>query len=150
MELTEFKPILQIKKNLIGTDYVVGDIHGMYSLLMQELKSINFDFTKDRLFAVGDLVDRGSENKEVINLLKEDWFFSVCGNHEQMCIENIYHSHDYPELYRRHVSNGGVWFCLEEFEKQKEIADIFTCLPIIIELEVDNYKVGIVHADVVS
>lgn len=148
MKLTKFNPVLEVEENLVGTDYVVGDIHGMYSLLMQELINIGFDSRKDRLFSVGDLVDRGPENKEVIELLKEDWFFAVCGNHEQMCIENVYHSHEYPELYRRHASNGGVWFCLEEFHKQKQIADIFSCLPVIIELKVDNLKIGIIHADV--
>ena len=36
--------------------YVVGDIHGAYSLLKEKLESINFDYSKDLLIAVGDLV----------------------------------------------------------------------------------------------
>ena len=36
--------------------YVVGDIHGAYSLLKERLESINFDYNKDLLIAVGDLV----------------------------------------------------------------------------------------------
>lgn len=36
--------------------YVVGDIHGAYSLLKEKLESVNFDYNKDLLIAVGDLV----------------------------------------------------------------------------------------------
>ena len=36
--------------------YVVGDIHGAYSLLRDKLKEIKFDYNKDLLIAVGDLV----------------------------------------------------------------------------------------------
>ena len=43
MNLIKFNPVLKVEENLLGTDYVVGDIHGMYSLLMQELNTLNFD-----------------------------------------------------------------------------------------------------------
>lgn len=34
--------------------YVVGDIHGCYALLKQELGKIGFDYSKDLLIGVGD------------------------------------------------------------------------------------------------
>ena len=66
--------------------YIIGDLHGSYSLLMQELKTINFDFHNDLLICTGDLIDRGTENLECISLLEQPWFATVRGNHEEMCI----------------------------------------------------------------
>lgn len=65
--------------NKTGTDYVVGDIHGCFSLLQAKLDEIGFDPTKDRLFSVGDLVDRGTESDKVLEWLSKPWFHAVCG-----------------------------------------------------------------------
>ncbi|MGU0202552.1 metallophosphoesterase, partial [Acinetobacter baumannii] len=53
-------------KEIKGKLYAVGDIHGCYNLLMNRLKEIGFDFDNDLLVAVGDLVDRGTQNLECI------------------------------------------------------------------------------------
>lgn len=78
-------------KTIIGdcfsSVYVVGDLHASYSLLMQELKNLNFDFHNDLLICTGDLIDRGTENLECITLLEQPWFVTVRGNHEEMCIK---------------------------------------------------------------
>lgn len=50
-----------LSPNLKGKDYVVGDIHGCYSLLYTKLTQLGFDFSKDRLISVGDLCDRGPD-----------------------------------------------------------------------------------------
>ncbi len=44
--------------------WVVGDLHGCYTNLMNKLDTIGFDNKKDLLISVGDLVDRGAENVE--------------------------------------------------------------------------------------
>ena len=36
--------------------FVVGDLHGSYSLLKDELKAVGFNYNTDFLIAVGDLV----------------------------------------------------------------------------------------------
>lgn len=46
--------IKHFEKNTKGKDYVVGDIHGCFSLLESRLKEINFDEKVDRLFSVGE------------------------------------------------------------------------------------------------
>ena len=38
------------------TVYVVGDIHGAYHLLKEKLKEVGFNYNKDLLIAVGDLL----------------------------------------------------------------------------------------------
>jgi serine/threonine protein phosphatase 1 len=76
--------------NKFGKDYIVGDIHGCYDELMVALDAINFNKETDRLFCVGDLVDRGTDNMKSTELLDEPWYFQVMGNHEAMHIESFY------------------------------------------------------------
>ena len=40
-------------------DWVVGDVHGCFETLRQALRGIDFEYGRDRLFSVGDLIDRG-------------------------------------------------------------------------------------------
>ncbi|MCW8994392.1 MAG: protein phosphatase, partial [Psychromonas sp.] len=47
------------QQNDQGRDFFVGDIHGKYGLLMLALSNVNFNANVDRLFSVGDLIDRG-------------------------------------------------------------------------------------------
>ena len=138
--------IQHFKKNEHGKDFVVGDIHGMFSLLDKELIKIGFDFNRDRLFAVGDLVDRGPESDMFWDYLRTGWFFSVKGNHEQMVIDSV--SDEYPNAAGNHAVNGGLWlYGLPEVEQQC-YAEIFKDLPLAIELETSSGLVGIIHAEV--
>ena len=42
--------------------YVVGDIQGCYKPLKKLLKKINFLKSKDQLWCVGDLINRGPDS----------------------------------------------------------------------------------------
>src|SRR3990167_4053677 len=65
-----------------GRDFAVGDIHGHFTLLQEALDRVEFDPEIDRLFSVGDLVDRGPECRQVLNWLAKPWFHPVRGNHD--------------------------------------------------------------------
>ena len=41
-----------------GADFVVGDVHGCFRTLTRAMDALDFDPERDRLFAVGDLVNR--------------------------------------------------------------------------------------------
>ena len=75
--------------NTVGRDFVVGDIHGMFKTLAKELEELGFDPEKDRLFSVGDLIDRGPDNEDIEEWLAKPWFHAVRGNHEQMLIDGF-------------------------------------------------------------
>ena len=124
--------------------YIIGDLHGSYSLLMQELKTINFDFHNDLLICTGDLIDRGTENLECISLLEQPWFATVRENHEEMCITGQFD----PSIKDMHRRNGGKWFYQLLQLKQLEIIDQFNELPLVIEVQLESKKIGIVHADI--
>src|SRR5438093_570855 len=50
--------------------YVVGDIQGCYTEFRQLLDLIAFDRTRDRLWLVGDLVNRGPDSLSVLRTVK--------------------------------------------------------------------------------
>lgn len=130
----------------VGNDYFVGDIHGCFTKLYEELNKIGFDYDNDRLFCVGDYVDRGPESKEVVDFLANPWVFGVMGNHEQMAI-------DYAAGFAqvdKYLQNGGEWFINLTNSEQQMIAKVFAELPLMIELETDNGIVGIVHAECIG
>lgn len=131
-------------KEIKGKLYAVGDIHGCYNLLMTRLKEVGFDFENDLLVAVGDLVDRGTQNIECIELLSKPWFTSVRGNHEDLCIGGL---HD--EAYKRcHISNGGEWFYMLDGQAMYNIAKTFAELPVVLEISHNGKKFGFVHGHI--
>ncbi len=79
--------LLRFERNCQGRDLAVGDIHGCFGALMTALNAIGFSPATDRLFGVGDLVDRGPSSHLVIDWLDKPWFFSTLGNHESMACD---------------------------------------------------------------
>lgn len=98
-------PIKTYAANTEGRDFVIGDLHGTYSVLTNLLSHLDFDTTKDRLFSVGDLVDRGPDSLRCLELLYEPWFHSVISNHEQMMWEAFNGGY----LGDFWLVNGGAW-----------------------------------------
>lgn len=130
-------------QNNIGRDFIVGDLHGCFDALREAMSEVNFNEDKDRLFSVGDLVDRGTQSEEAIDWIAKSWFHAVRGNHEQMAID-VYNN-SWP--IDNYISNGGRWFTKLSPERQELFAQIFETLPVAIEINNQIGKVGIVHAD---
>jgi serine/threonine protein phosphatase 1 len=137
------KNVVRFERNTAGRDYVVGDIHGCFEALADCLKQIAFDETKDRLFSVGDLVDRGPASEQALEWLAKPWFHAVRGNHEEMAI--MFAAGDLrTDVY---LQNGGAWFVGMDKNEQFPFADAFAQLPYAIEVETEAGLVGIVHAE---
>lgn len=71
-----------VRNNDKGRDFIIGDLHASIYEFEKLLKYVNFNQSFDRCFSVGDLIDRGPNPYERLDLLNEDFFFSVLGNHE--------------------------------------------------------------------
>lgn len=135
--------IKHFEKNTVGRDFVVGDIHGCFTKLSTCLVEIGFDNKVDRLFSVGDLVDRGPESAEADVWVQYPWFHAVQGNHEDMAIR-------WPNGHMdsgNYTANGGAWNLARTKIEQVLTADAFRALPIAIEVETDKGLIGIVHAE---
>ena len=117
---------LKFEQNVKGRDFCVGDCHGEYDRLLTMLKRIGFNEKVDRLFCVGDLVDRGSNSDQVLDWLSQPWFHSVRGNHEQMLINACDPTNSWAESLL--FQNGGRWFFNLDHIKQKEIGWAFEAL----------------------
>ncbi|NDL62987.1 metallophosphoesterase [Acerihabitans arboris] len=125
--------------------FIVGDLHGCYDLLLAKLARQGFDRSADLLISVGDLIDRGAQNLQCLELLEQSWFCAVRGNHEQMAMDALSSSDEGLWL-----ANGGQWFLrLDDEQRRRAAALIERCagLPLIIDIEMPRRHVVVAHAD---
>lgn len=142
--------ILRLPANLTGRDFVVGDIHGAFHLLVAALDRVGFDPARDRLFSTGDLVDRGPYSAEALKFLREPWVFAVPGNHERMIVD-MYANRETPDedmLAWNVIRNGMAWWLEITPEQRSDLLDAFAALPYVIEVETSRGRVGLLHAEV--
>ena len=141
--------ILELPCNQHGRDFVVGDLHGEYDLLLEAMKSIAFDPATDRLLCVGDLIDRGPGSHRVSQFLSQPYVYSVRGNHEDELL-SLYQSgtpgEDVLQIACRF--NGLDWWLNVSPAQRRRILDVIAQLPLLIEVETQRGTVGLIHADV--
>ena len=139
------RPTLRVSEpNTAGRDFAVGDIHGWFSELEQALQAVRFDAARDRLFALGDLVDRGPESARMLDWLEKPWFHAVRGNHEVMACAALLGSADDMAFHIRH---GGAWLHELDEATQARCARAMQALPLAIEVPTASGPVALVHAD---
>ena len=137
-------------RNERGRDFVVGDIHGMYSALETFLDELSFDRGTDRLFSVGDLIDRGPESEAALQWLTgRSWFHAIRGNHDQFLLDAAADpAGERGEEYSVWDYNGGGWWSLVPASARGAWVRAFSRLPFAAEVDCEMGPVGIVHADV--
>ena len=122
--------------------FILGDIHGCNKMMMDALKLAEYNAKTDYVFCVGDLIDRGPENLEVLaKFLYNPRFRAVRGNHDQFMIGGDYINWQY---------NGGMWaFEKLDTDTIEQIAgDMNNKLPVFMTIQHRGKRFGLVHAGV--
>lgn len=150
--------VVRLGANLLGRDFAIGDLHGCMDAIIDTLSAVQFDMQRDRLFACGDLVDRGEDSEDVVALIDEPWFFSVRGNHDQAAID-LYHDMtgttplpDSALVARPLIAPSADNRWLRELVTQRprqaeEVVGRLARLPLAISISGHHSHTGIVHAD---
>jgi len=98
-------PLQTFGPNMLGRDFVIGDLHGAYPAFENLMREIHFDPAKDRMFSTSDLVDRGPESLKCLELMREPFFHGVLCNHGQM----MYQAFTGGQMGAYWIQNGGDW-----------------------------------------
>lgn len=79
----------QIKRSSVA-EYIIGDIHGCFKTFKALLSEINYNKKNDKLFLVGDLINRGPDSLSVLEYVydNQDSCEFVLGNHELKIMES--------------------------------------------------------------
>ncbi|MFM0242041.1 metallophosphoesterase [Paraburkholderia phytofirmans] len=129
--------------NPSGRDFVVGDLHGCVDALRYLLSVITFDPTRDRLFSVGDLVDRGEHSELALALLDKPWFFPVLGNHE----DTLCAVADGRLRRQWWYGIGGIWAAQLSDERLQHYAEVLRGLPLVRVVGSGKERFNVLHAE---
>ena len=148
-----------------GRDFVIGDLHGHFPTLEHALGKLGFDAQADRLFSVGDLIDRGPESERALEWLEGGRITAaVRGNHEQMMCDALAFNPVFP--YQKSgpamtwLENGAHWWYESDavvrerdrrgparpFRLAERWAAALARLPCMMVIESALGRMGVVHA----
>lgn len=129
--------------------YVISDLHGEYDLFLKLLQEISFDKTNDKLYILGDVIDRGSQSIEILQHVynNQDSIVLLKGNHEEMMVDCLL-NHDY---YMWFYNGGGSTY--QQYSQLPENTQIklfyfVKGLPYLLRIEVEDRVFILAHAGV--
>ncbi|WP_413161181.1 metallophosphoesterase family protein [Capilliphycus salinus ALCB114379] len=67
---------------------IIGDVHGHYDGMMTLLEKLD-PGQEDRVYFLGDLVDRGPKSAQVVEFVKNSPYRCLMGNHEQLMLNAL-------------------------------------------------------------
>jgi serine/threonine protein phosphatase 1 len=143
MDSTLVTDVCHHSTNRTGRDFIVGDLHGCVDALRYLLHEVEFDPARDRLFSVGDLVDRGAQSEEALALLDRPWFHAVLGNHEDTLIAVA------EGRLRRQwwYGIGGSWAAALPDERLRHYAEKLRTLPLARVVGSGSERFNVLHAE---
>ena len=135
------RPVQYVPSNRLGRDFVVGDVHGCFRTLDRAVAALEFDASRDRLFGVGDLVERGPHSHEALDWIDHRFTAVTLGNHEDAALgwleDRLQGSRDAPYGWLRSIAPSAYprW------------RDALREMPLAVTVETPHGPVGIVHAE---
>lgn len=133
--------------------YFVTDLHGQYTFLRKALNLLGFKDNpdakvKDTLFIIGDIVDRGSENLELLGFARHNKQVRASrGNHEAIAYYGATKAKASSLPFWE--ANGGKWHRDKDIYHVTDMLEWAYSLPDGYELHVNGeHKLGLVHASI--
>ncbi len=128
-------------------DLFVGDLHGMFHLLEALLSRIGFTPGSDRLWCVGDFVDRGTDPLGCVRFFRDTaGCGAVLGNHDAQFL-SWWRNPQSTLTCQWKTQYGNVWLKRYGDSELAEIADYLSMLPLSREVLLSDGRVaGLVHA----
>lgn len=134
----------------MGYTYCISDIHGESEKYFQMLQTINFS-DEDRLFVLGDVIDRKSSGITVLlDIMNRPNVHMLLGNHEQMCLDTFIPGGINPEAHELWRYNGGAQTYRElryrlSASVRRKIIRFLSELPYSMTIEVGGREFCLVH-----
>ena len=127
--------------NAHGRDFVVGDVHGCFRTLERALDALGFEQGRDRLFGVGDLVNRGPHSDEAVEWLDRRFDAVAIGNHDRAVLRWLESNSGTPP------PPGSEWLSAISPGDHPRWRAALARLSLAITIETAHGPVGIVHAE---
>lgn len=144
------KEFISDTANNTGRDFVVGDIHGTFDVLRRAMYKAGFDEKKDRLFLLGDYLNRGKYSLDAIEFLSYSFVRAIKGNHEIMFLDLFDGQTLNTRLLSEYQSQQGLFTWVKEatMTQLQKLRNAILQLPTAREVPTPRGLVGFVHADV--
>ena len=138
--------IPRIDANAHGRDFVAGDVHGEFATLERLLDDVGFEAARDRLFALGDLIDRGPDSTTALDWIESERItLSVRGNHEQRLLERITRAEEESEIGAWGLAIHP-WFADVDRDAWPRWSAMIRAMPLAATVATQAGPVGLVHA----
>ena len=121
---------------------MVGDVHGCFRTLERALDELEFAQSRDRLFGVGDLVNRGPHSEHALTWLENRFHAVTMGNHERP-IRDWYRA-----KLRRGRPRSLPWLRKIPSDHYQRWFDALDAMPLALTIDTPHGPVGVIHAQV--
>lgn len=131
--------------------YVMADVHGRQDAFDKMLETVRFS-DRDRLFVIGDAIDRGPDVIGVLKKILESPNMGLLrGNHEEMMLKafrgNKSEQAHYGEIWRATGGDRTEWPFMDLPDAEREsILDTLEHLPDWLDVDAGGNKYRLVHA----
>jgi serine/threonine protein phosphatase 1 len=122
--------------NLTSRRIIIGDVHGYCDALFRLLEAIAVN-SDDRVYLLGDLIDRGEQSRQVVNFIfqNSDQYRCILGNHEHMLLKALGETEVSEQWLQAWLHSGGAATLISyNHQIPEEHLDWFKSLPTYIDL----------------
>ncbi len=137
--------------------YVCSDIHGYAELFYTGLKRIDFNESRDYLYILGDVIDRGPDGMILLTYIKnhQDCMDTLIGNHELLMLNSVslrglpFCTGPQSELWLDYNGGRVTFEAYRDLsrEERKDLLDWLNSRYLIKTLEVNNQQFILTHSN---